>query len=164
MPPFDLAAFPFTLGVVYEEIGSDPVEVVRVVRELGLASIELNPFLGKPSEWWSDERIDRTAAILADAGIPVLVICPQAFKSVALPDRAAGFVRLDEYRAHLDMLERALALTRRFQGPAGGPVPFVRTFSFRRTDPEANGEPIGEATLDLVAAGLRSAVERAAER
>jgi len=164
---------PFTLGVVSDEISPDPVKAARGACDLGLASVEVNTLWGKPSHRWTDDEVDRAAGAFADAGLPVLAVCPILFKPVFLPDEPGGFAAYREYREHLDILDHALALAHRFHGPDGGHVPFVRAFSFRRPwmdglgNPSPrlpDGGPIDEETLDVIAHGLRPAAERARDQ
>ena len=166
------ASTPFTLGVVADEISPDPAEAAAVALRLGLTSVEVNSLWGKQAHEWSDAEVERAAGIFADAGLPVLVVCPSLFKPVYLPEKPDGFPRYREFQEHLRILDCALALTRRFRGPKGKHVPFVRTFSFRRSgmvglgNPSPrlpDGGPIDEPTLDLIAEGLRQAVARAAD-
>lgn len=164
---------PFTLGVVTDEVSQDPAEAAREARRLGLVSVEVNSLWGKPVHELTDDEVDRAARIFDDAGLPVLVIDPPLFKPLYLPAQTSQFKVHDGFQEHLRILDRALELTTRFRGPRGGRVPFVRTFSFRRTDMAGLGNPsprlphggvINEPTLDIIAAGLRQAAERAAEK
>ena len=163
---------PFSLGVVASEIGTDPAEIAAVARELGLTSVEVNGLFGKQIDELSDDEADRAARVFAEAGLPVVALCPGLFKPVYLPEAPEGFAGHAPYQEHLRVLARTLELTRRFAGPDGGAVPYVRTFSFRRPGMIGGGNPsprlpnggaIDERALDLIAHGLALAVKRAEE-
>ncbi len=164
---------PFTIGVVSDEISPDPQVAAREAQRLGLTSVEVNSLWNRQVHQLSEDEVDRAARIFDDAGLPVLAVCPSLFKPVYLPMNASEFKGHEEFQEHLRILDRALELTTRFRGPGGGGVPFVRTFSFRKTGmiglgnstPRLpNGGPIDETTLDLIAEGLGRAAERAAKR
>lgn len=160
---------PFGIGVVLHEISQDPEIAVRVALDLGLTSVEISSIDGVDLDKCDDVTVDRTARLLDDAGMPVIGISLGLFKSIVLGESDGGIFDRADYRAEVARLDRAIELADRFTGPEGGRVPWLRTFSFRRTEsPDGHpyprrpgGGPLPDSTLGAIAEGLGPAVERA---
>jgi sugar phosphate isomerase/epimerase len=158
---------PFRFGAVTDELDDDLERALAVARDLGMAAVELNALWGRNIVELSEEEIARAQRLVGEAGVRVVAIDPPCFKPCLLDHLPVGRVAEDpEVARHLGLLERALALARRFDAP------FVRVFAFRRSGMVNMGNPsprlpdggaIPEEMLDRVAEGLREAARRAEE-
>lgn len=158
---------PFRFGAVTDELDDDLERALAIGRDLGITEVELNNLWGRNVVELAEEELARAERALGAAGAPVAAIDPPCFKPCVLDHLPVGRVAEDpEVARHLELLDRALALARRFDAP------FVRVFSFRRSGivglgnpsprlPE--GGPIPEEMLDRIAEGLREAARRAEE-
>jgi sugar phosphate isomerase/epimerase len=155
--------FPFTLGVVTDEIDQDLANALRVARELGIHHVELNSVWGKNVIDLSPAEVDRARRLVGDAGVRVVAVDPPAFKAFVVDTMAPGSVEADEeFQRHLRMVVRGAERAHQFG--AG----IVRVFSFRRQgipglgNPSPRlptGGPLPEDTLDRIAEGLRLACQ-----
>lgn len=103
-----------TLSAFADEISSDPVEQVAVLRECGIRFLDLRGAWNRNVLDLTGQDLDRLARILADAGIGVAAIGSPIGKS-----------SIDEPPAfELDRLKRAAELAERFG------CRFIRIFSF----------------------------------
>jgi sugar phosphate isomerase/epimerase len=158
---------PFRFGAVTDELDEDLERALAVARDLGMAEVELNALWGRNIVELSEEEIARAERLVGEAGVRVVAIDPPCFKPCLLDHLPVGRVAEDpEVSRHLGLLERSLALARRFDAP------FVRVFAFRRSGMVGLGNPsprlpeggaIPEEMLDRVAEGLREAARRAEE-
>lgn len=158
---------PFRFGAVTDELDDDLERAVSIARDLGMTQVELNQLWGQNVAELSETEVARAERILSTAEVRVIAIDPPCFKPCALDHLPVGHVAEDpEVARHLELLERALTLARRFDAP------FVRVFSFRRSgivglgNPSPrppDGGPIPEEMLDRIAEGLREAARRAEE-
>ncbi len=158
---------PFRFGAVTDELDQDLDRALAIARDLGMAAVELNSLWGRNIVELSEEELARAARALGDGSPRVIAIDPPCFKPCVLDHLPVGRVAEDpEVARHLEMLDRALLLARRFDAP------FVRVFAFRRSGIVGLGNPsprlpdggaIPEEVLDRVAEGLREAARRAEE-
>ena len=161
-----MAEYPFSFGVVSNEIDQDLAVVLRVAEDLGMRTIELGSVWMKPPTQLSPQEVDRAEALVAESGIRVNMILSACLKSVRVAGIPVGGVAQDaDFQAHMEELRRALALARRFDTA-------VRIFSFRREGLVGGGNPsprepqggtIAEETLAKVVEGLTVACEIAAD-
>lgn len=158
---------PFRYGAVTDELDQDLERALFIARDLGLAAVELNSLWGRNIVELSDEEIARAERLIGEGGPRVVAVDPPCFKPCVLDHLPVGRVAEDpDVARHLAMLDRALALARRFHAP------YVRVFAFRRSGIVGLGNPsprlpdggaIPEEMLDRVAEGLREAARRAEE-
>jgi sugar phosphate isomerase/epimerase len=158
---------PFRFGAVTDELDQDLERALVIARDLGLAAVELNSLWGRNIVELADEEVAHVERLLGEGGPHVIAIDPPCFKPCVLDHLPVGRVAEDpDVARHLGMLDRALALARRFKAP------YVRVFAFRRSGIVGLGNPsprppeggaIPEEMLDRVAEGLREAARRAEE-
>jgi sugar phosphate isomerase/epimerase len=156
---------PFRFGAVTDELDDDLDRALSIARDLGITAVELNQLWGRNVVELSEAEIVSAERILSAAKARVIAIDPPCFKPCVLDHLPVGRVAEDpEVARHLELLDRALGLARRFDAP------FVRVFSFRRSGIVGLGNPsprpldggaIPEEMLDRIAEGLREAARRA---
>jgi sugar phosphate isomerase/epimerase len=103
-----------TLSAFADEISSEPVEQVAVLRECGIRFLDLRGAWNKNVLDLAAADLDRFARILADAGVGVAAIGSPIGKSTV--DQPPAF--------ELDRLKRACEIAERFQ------CRYIRVFSF----------------------------------
>jgi sugar phosphate isomerase/epimerase len=158
---------PFRFGAVTDELDDDLDRALSIARDLGITAVELNQVWGQNVVELPESAVARAERILGAGKARVIAIAPSCFKPCVLDHLPVGRVAEDpEVARHLELLERALALARRFDAL------FVRVFSFRRSGIVGLGNPsprppdggsIPEEMLDRIAEGLREAARRAEE-
>lgn len=158
---------PFRFGAVTDELDEDLERALGIAREMGMAAVELNSLWGRNIVELADEEIAHVERLLGEGGPRVVAIDPPCFKPCVLDHLPVGRVAEDpDVARHLGLLDRSLALARRFNAP------YVRVFAFRRSGIVGLGNPsprppdggaIPEEMLDRVAEGLREAARRAEE-
>ncbi|WP_028932832.1 sugar phosphate isomerase/epimerase family protein [Pseudonocardia spinosispora] len=104
----------WTLSGFADEIGPDPAEQCRQLRELGIGYLELRSAWGVNVLDLTDDQVEHLHAALARDGIRV--------SSIGSP---IGKINIaEDFDAHLVRMDRAVQLAHRFEAP------FIRVFSF----------------------------------
>src|SRR5215212_3160223 len=127
---------PFRFGAVTDELDDDLERALALAHELGMTEIELNALWGRNIVELPEAEIARAERVVSEAGARVVAIDPPCFKPCVLDHLPVGRVAEDpEVARHLELLDRALALARRFNAP------YVRVFAFRRSGMVGMGNP-----------------------
>ncbi len=154
-------------GVCTDEIHPDLVTALGVARELGMRSVELFEFWGRPVVAMDDSEIDRAHDLLERFELSASAIGSVFLKLVLLGDVPRGKVAEDPaFREDLRLLRASIRIAKRVGAPA------VRTYSFRREGMVGFGNPslrlpqggaIPDEILEKIVEGLRIAGDETAE-
>lgn len=154
-------------GACTDEIHSDLETALGVAKELGMRSVELYEFWGKPVVEMDDGEIDQARDLLERFELSVSAIGSLFLKLVLLGDVPGGAVADDSaFREDLKVLRASIGIAKR----VGAPV--VRTYSFRREGMVGFGNPsprlaqggeIPDEMLEKIVQGLRIAGDETAE-
>jgi sugar phosphate isomerase/epimerase len=158
-------SFPFSFGVVTDEIDDDLPRALLVARELGMTHVELNSISGKSVTDLSFDDVRRAQSLLVEQGRRVSAVSTPAFKAVLLDDVPRGGLKHHaDFQKHLEICEKGLKLAVQFDAP------FVRIFSFRKSGMAGLGNPsprlpaggeIPDEYLERIVEGLRIACDLA---
>ncbi len=164
--PADAHALPFTLGVVNSEVSSDVAAGAAFAVDQGMTGIEIEDFWGQAAWETHDADLECARAIVDQAGLTVSAVGTQAFKTLVLPPGgAADLAAIDGWAQHRMQLEGGIRAAQTLGCGA------VRVFSCRRDgmvgmgNPSPrlpDGGPLPADRLDVIAAVLRDAGDRAA--
>ena len=154
-------------GVCTDEVHSDLETALGVAKKLGMRSVELYEFWGKPVVDLDEAEIDRTLDLLERFDMSVSAIGSLFLKLVLLGSVQRGKVADDQaFQDDLNVLRASIRMAKR----AGAPV--VRTYSFRRDGMVGLGNPsprlphggaIPDDTLEKIVEGLRIAGDEVGE-
>lgn len=143
----------FELGIITDEVDDDLQTALGYIRAWGLPYIELRTIGGRNLVTLDDAEAEAVARTVRASGRRVVCLASPFLKCPLREGRPPAddpFVVPGGYREHLAVLDRSLALARRFEAP------FVRIFAFWR-------EPDPAAVRDEIA-GLLEEPARRAER
>src|SRR5690242_8305401 len=147
---------PFRFGAVTDELDEDLERAISIAEELEIEALELNQLWGRNIVELAEEEIVHARRLVETADMRVVAIDPPCFKACVLDHLPAGRVLQDpDVEQQFALLDRALALARRFEAP------FVRVFSFRRSGMKGLGNP--SPRLPAGGAILQGMLERIAE-
>jgi sugar phosphate isomerase/epimerase len=154
-------------GVCTDEVHSDLETALGVAKELGMRSVELYEFWGKPVVAMDEGEIDRARDLLDQFELSVSAIGSLFLKLVLIGNVPIG--RIPDHSAFqedLKILKASIRVAKR----VGAPV--VRTYSFRRESMVGRGNPsprlpqggeIPDEMLERIVEGLRIAGDETAE-
>ena len=153
-------------GACTDEIHSDLETALGVAKELGMRSVELYEFWGKPVVEMDDGEIDQARDLLERFELSVSAIGSLFLKLVLLGDVPKGGVADESaFREDLEVLRASIGIAKR----VGAPV--VRSYSFRREGMVGFGNPsprlaqggeIPDEILEKIVEGLRIAGDETA--
>jgi len=115
-----MASFPFTLGVISDEISQDLDVVINTAKDYKLDSIELRSVWDVRVQNLKKEHLDRLKEELGAAGLRVV--------SIASPFLKCDIDSEKEYREHIDIFRRCIEIGRELD------TNLVRGFTFWRKD------------------------------
>lgn len=155
------ANYPFSLGVVTDEIHPDPEIALPLAAEMGFQYVEFNRVGERCIHELSDAEARDLAALVERHGLKTCALSPPAFKAILLEDVPLGAVaNHPEFQEQLAWVARACELA-----PLFG-TDLIRIFSFRRSPMAGLGNPsprhpaggdLPAETLEKIVAALRIA-------
>ena len=115
-----MADFPFTLGVISDEISQDMDVILDVDRDYRLDAIEVRSIWDVKVQDLEDEHLKRINEELGAAGLKVI--------SIASPFLKCEIDSEEEYREHIDIFRRSIEIARALD------TDLIRGFTFWRRD------------------------------
>lgn len=115
-----MAEFPFTLGVISDEISQDMDVIVNTAHDYHLDAIELRSIWDIKVQDLKRKHLDRINEELAAAGLRVI--------SIASPFLKCEIDSEEEYAEHIDILRRSIEIARDLD------TNLIRGFTFWRRD------------------------------